>query len=192
MATRMDLPDIPVPRFVLYAALTLVGFALLIVGAARFEGMSSTVTEFAPVVSTLTVTFVDREDGAVVALREDGTVQAVVAPETGAFVRGVLRSLVRLRTQLALGEDAGGFTINRLADGHLTLTDHATDTTIDLGAFGHTNQAAFAAIMTPEPGAEGAVVGGSAAAGPAADATGSTRGPVVVTAAADDRPDQVR
>ncbi len=48
------------------------------------------------------------------------------SPETGGFVRGVLRSLVRRRTQLGLGPEAGGFALNRLVDGHITLSDPAT------------------------------------------------------------------
>jgi putative photosynthetic complex assembly protein len=74
----------------------------------------------------------------------------VIEPETGGFVRGVLRSLVRRRMQLGLGREAGGFDLNRLSDGQITLSDPATGEIVDLGAFGPTNQAAFAAIMSPE------------------------------------------
>ena len=143
--------NIPVsPRAVLAVAI-LIGFSFAVITIARVTHVSPTPIAFAPVAETTMLRFVDRADGAVVALREDdGTVQAVVDPETGGFVRGVLRSLVRSRSQLGLGPEAGGFALNRLADGHITLSDPATGEHVDLGAFGPTNQAAFAAIMTPE------------------------------------------
>jgi putative photosynthetic complex assembly protein len=143
--------DTSVPKYMLLALAGLVGFAFVIVSVARISELPTAPIAIAPVVETLTVTFVDREDGAVVALRaDDGAVQAVIEPETGGFVRGVLRSLVRRRMQLGLGREAGGFDLNRLSDGQITLSDPATGEIVDLGAFGPTNQAAFAAIMSPE------------------------------------------
>lgn len=147
----MQPPTMAVPRLAIVAVFALVVFAALAVATARIAGVSATPIEAAPVAETLLLDFRDRADGAVLAIRaDDGTVQAVVAPETGGFVRGVLRSLVRRRAQLGLGREAGPFALNRLADGHISLTDPATGERVDLGAFGPTNQAAFAAIMTPE------------------------------------------
>lgn len=140
-----------VPKKALIAVFALVGFAFVLVAGARVARVSATPIEAAPVAETLLLQFVDEADGSVVALRaEDGAVQARVEPETGGFVRGVLRSMVRRRNQLGLGREAGPFALNRLADGHISLTDPATGERVDLGAFGPTNQAAFAAIMTPE------------------------------------------
>ncbi|WP_157961656.1 photosynthetic complex assembly protein PuhC [Acuticoccus kandeliae] len=148
----MAIPNIPVPSRAVLGVAALLGFAFVSVALARIEKVSATPIPFAPVAETQILQFTDRADGAVLALREDGTVQAVIAPETGGFVRGVLRALVRSRAQLGLGREDGGFALNRLSDGHITLSDPATGQQVDLGAFGPTNQAAFAAIMTPETG----------------------------------------
>ena len=145
-----DLPNIVVPKKALIAIATLIGFAFVSVAVARIADVPTTPIPLAPVAETQMVIFTDRSDGAVVATDENGTVLNVVAPETGGFVRGVLRSLVRRRNQLGLGEDAGGFALQRLTDGHITLSDPATGEHVDLGAFGPTNQAAFAAMMSPE------------------------------------------
>lgn len=147
----MQLRDIPVSPRAIMAVAALIGFAFVSVAAARIADVPTTTIPLAPVAQTLKLQFVDREDGAVLAVREDdGAVQAIVEPETGGFVRGVLRSLVRRRMQLGLGSEDGAFELNRLADGHITIADPATGEIVDLGAFGPTNQAAFAAIMTPE------------------------------------------
>lgn len=147
----VSVPNIPVSPRAILAVAVLIGFSFTVVTVARVTHISPTPIALAPVAATTMLQFVDRADGAVVAVREDdGSVQAVVDPETGGFVRGVLRSLVRRRTQLGLGPEAGGFALNRLVDGHITLSDPATGEQVDLGAFGPTNQAAFAAIMTPE------------------------------------------
>lgn len=145
---RADTVD--VPRKAILSVAVLIAFAFVSVAVARIADVSATPIEAAPVAQTLLLTFEDRADGAVLAVWPDGSIQAVVAPETGGFVRGVLRSLVRSRAQLGLGREAGPFALNRLADGHISLTDPATGGRVDLGAFGPTNQAAFAAIMTPE------------------------------------------
>ena len=140
-----------VPAGAVIAVFALIGFAFALVAIGRVANVSATPIEAAPVAETLLLEFVDGPDGAVLAVRaDDGAIHARVAPETGGFVRGVLRSLVRRRNQLGLGVEAGPFALNRLADGHISLVDPATGERVDLGAFGPTNQAAFAAIMTPE------------------------------------------
>ncbi|WP_420391952.1 photosynthetic complex assembly protein PuhC [Acuticoccus sp.] len=148
-------PIIASPR-ALMALATLVGFAFVSVALARINDVPTAPMPLAPVVETVRLAFVDGEDGGVLALNEaDGSVHAVVEPLTGGFVRGVLRALVRERMKLGMAGAAGAFEINRLADGHITLSDPATGLIIDLGAFGSTNMAAFAAIMdgTPTEGA---------------------------------------
>lgn len=145
----MQLHDMPIPRHVLIAVAALVGFTLTTVAVARITDAPTSSIAQAEVAERVTLTFVDREDGAVEARTMEGTLHAVVPPETGGFVRGVLRALVRERAKFGLDSNAGGFTLNRLIDGHLTISDPATGEMVDLGAFGPTNQAAFAAIMTP-------------------------------------------
>lgn len=72
----------------------------------------------------------------------------------GAFLRGVVRSLVRQRRGLDSGI-ASVFELTRYEDGRLVLSDPATGERVDLVAFGATNIAVFAALMdTPLVDAE--------------------------------------
>ena len=58
-----------------------------------------------------------------------------------------MRGLVRDRKRQDLGAEAP-FRLTRWADGRLSLQDEATGRSIDLGAFGPTNAAVFAHLMT--------------------------------------------
>lgn len=145
--TPIHLETIHIPRWVLASVAALCLFAFAVVGAARLSGADPTPMPHAPVTQSVVLTFEDRGDGSVLARDQQGAVHAVVAPETGGFVRGVLRALVRVRHQNGLGADAGGFALSRLADGQIILSDPATGEIIDLGAFGPTNQGAFVALM---------------------------------------------
>ena len=92
--------------------------------------------------------FADRADGAVVITEaETGRVVNVASPGTNGFLRSTLRGLVRDRKRSDIGAEAP-FRLIRWNDGRLTLQDEATGRTIDLGAFGLTNAAAFARLMT--------------------------------------------
>ena len=92
--------------------------------------------------------FADRTDGAVV-ISEAGTgrVVDVASPGTNGFLRSTMRGLARDRKRQDLGAEAP-FRLTRWADGRLSLQDEATGRSIDLGAFGATNAAVFAHLMT--------------------------------------------
>ena len=94
--------------------------------------------------------FADRADGAVLVYDSQGDqVVDLVPPGSGGFVRGVLRALARERRLQGDGASTP-FRLSRLADGRLTLEDLATGRLIDLKAFGHSNEGAFAQLLAPE------------------------------------------
>jgi putative photosynthetic complex assembly protein len=92
--------------------------------------------------------FSDRSDGAVVISEAgSGRIVDVAPPGTNGFLRSTLRGLARDRKRQDLGAEAA-FRLTRWADGRLSLQDEATGRSIDLGAFGPTNAAVFAHLMT--------------------------------------------
>lgn len=137
-----------VPRAALLGILALVGFAIVAVLAGRYGEVGRVSMAPSEEVDRVSLNFVDRRDGAVEVYDADsGERIHVVAPETGGFVRGVLRGLTRER-MLAGETSRAPFMLRRWADGRLTLEDPKTGRVIDLGAFGVTNAGAFATLMT--------------------------------------------
>ena len=117
------------------------------------------------IVDSLDVRFLDREDGAVVALAagerngeevtgSDVSTVAVLDPGTAGFVRGLMRGLVRERRQSGIGAEPP-FRITQWADGRLSLADTATGRTIVLDAFGPTNAGVFADMLAAASITEG-------------------------------------
>jgi putative photosynthetic complex assembly protein len=101
---------------------------------------------------SVVLAFEDRADGAVVVRRRAAQElpAVVLAPGTGGFIRGVLRGLVRerrLQQSSAVGPDAQPFVLESWRSGRLTLTDTATQRTLELRAFGSTNAAAFEQLL---------------------------------------------
>lgn len=141
--------DRPFPRGALIGAAALIGFSLLAVTLARFAGLGPVTEPMAPVVQSRELCFADRADGAVIVYdRQGDEVVDLVPPGSGGFVRGVLRALARERRLQGDGASTP-FRLSRLADGRLTLEDLATGRVIDLKAFGHTNEGAFARLLSP-------------------------------------------
>ncbi|HPB76430.1 MAG TPA: photosynthetic complex assembly protein PuhC [Chromatiaceae bacterium] len=141
--------DRPFPRGALIGAAALIGFSLLAVTLARFAGLGPVTEPMAPVVQSRELRFADRADGAVLVYdRQGDEVVDLVPPGSGGFVRGVLRALARERRLQGDGASTP-FRLSRLADGRLTLEDLATGRVIDLKAFGHTNEGAFAQLLSP-------------------------------------------
>jgi putative photosynthetic complex assembly protein len=152
---RTRLPDPSVPRPVLIAIGALLATTIVIVATVRWMAdtdVSSAYRSIAiePVRAEVTLTFHDRADGAVVAMNvETGAEHAVVAPETGGFVRGVLRGLARERRANGISADVP-FRLVLQQDGDFYLQDQSTRSAIDLRAFGPTNLEAFAVMLPPE------------------------------------------
>jgi putative photosynthetic complex assembly protein len=134
------------PRGVLLAAAALVGFAILSAMGARVSGIGTTELPAAAPVEGRELRFEDRVDGGV-AVFEDGRIVHVVAPGTNGFLRGVLRGLARERKLRGVRAELP-FRLTRWADGRLSVEDPATGRSVDLGAFGPANWAAFAQILT--------------------------------------------
>jgi putative photosynthetic complex assembly protein len=146
-----------VPRGALVIAGGLVLFTLAATAAVRVTGAPPAASpplvraeEGARPVATRLLRFADRADGAVVITDvRTGKVAQTIEPggETG-FVRGVMRGLARDRKMRGIGE-APGFELTLWGNGQLSLTDTATKREIELGGFGGTNRAAFAALLEP-------------------------------------------
>ena len=90
--------------------------------------------------------FEDRPDrsGAVFDIGDNQPI-AIVSPGTNGFVRVAMRGLARERRVGDIGE--APFRLTRCR-GRLTLTDTLTGDQIELGAFGSTNEEAFARLLT--------------------------------------------
>jgi putative photosynthetic complex assembly protein len=135
----------PLPRGILLAAVTLVGFAIVAASGAQVSGIGTTELPEAAPVESRDLRFEDRDDGGVAVL-EDGRVIDIVAPGTNGFLRGVLRGLARERKLRGVSPEEP-FRLTRWADGRLSVEDPATGRSVDLGAFGPANWAAFARIL---------------------------------------------
>lgn len=91
--------------------------------------------------------FRDRGDGSVSVLdAETGREVHRLPVGGGTFERGALRALVRQRKVHGV-KAPRTFRLTSWRGGRLTLSDPATGTLIDLGAFGPTNAGAFARIL---------------------------------------------
>ena len=148
------LDDKPFPKAPLIGAFMLVGASLLMVGAARLglietpasAAASAAQTTASPVI-TRDMRFHDLADGGI-RVEVVGQPDQAVAPGTGGFLRGVLRSMVRDRKSQGLGAEAA-FRITEWSDGAVTIEDLATRHVLTLNAFGPTNRQAFIDLMRP-------------------------------------------
>ena len=140
------------PRPALIAAGVMI--ALVITGAAisRLSGVSDSAPTAAPVMSR-DLLFRDRADGAIVVFDARDTSQPiqVVAPETNGFLRGTMRGLARQRIRQDADRDIP-FRLTQWADNRLTLEDPTTHRTVELEAFGATNELVFARLLTAKAG----------------------------------------
>jgi putative photosynthetic complex assembly protein len=139
----------PFPRF------ALVGAGILIVSVIAFAGITKATgrTEMPPVstsVASAELLFRDQPDGAVTVLDATASgdrVISVLPPETNGFARALLRGLARER-KLEDASFAVPFRVTAWSDGRLTLEDTTTHRHVELEAFGETNEAVFARLLT--------------------------------------------
>jgi putative photosynthetic complex assembly protein len=135
------------PRAPLLGAAALVAVSILAVAVGRFSGSTGADVVEATPVKVRTLNFNDLPAGGVEIYDADALrVVGELAPGSGSFVRGVLRSLVRQRGFHQVGK-AIPFQLTQWSDGHLTLSDPATGERIELRAFGATNERAFRDIL---------------------------------------------
>lgn len=143
----MDANGRPFPRGPLLGAGALVLFAL--VAIVTYRGMVGEASSIGPAaVATREFRFEDRSDGAVAVVdATTGRTLELLAPGTNGFLRATLRGLARERKRQDVGTEPP-FLLSRLTDGRLYLVDPTTNRQVDLGAFGPTNAAAFARLLT--------------------------------------------
>lgn len=135
------------PRAALLGAGAIIVLTIAAAGVGRITGP---VRSFEPsaAVASRNLRFEDRPDGSV-AVRDarDGAPVAVMAPATNGFLRATLRGLARERYHQDLTSELP-FRLTRWADGRLTLEDPATHREVELEAFGETNEAVFARLLS--------------------------------------------
>jgi putative photosynthetic complex assembly protein len=136
------------PKLPLYSAAFLIGATLLLVAGVRMTGIGDVRTPQAAVTAERMLSFTDQQDGSI-AVRDaqSGELVEQLAPGTNGFLRGTMRGLARERKRESIGPDAA-FRLTARSDGRLLLQDPATGRLIDLGAFGPTNAAVFARLLT--------------------------------------------
>jgi putative photosynthetic complex assembly protein len=94
--------------------------------------------------------FADRADGAVViTLSDTGQVLDVAQGQNG-FLRGTLRGFARQRHESGIGS-MPPMRLSGYPDGRLVLFDPSTGRQVDLEAFGSSNEAVFAHLLTMAP-----------------------------------------
>lgn len=98
-------------------------------------------------VATVDLAFKDLPDGGIT-IKDAATGRLVsnVAPQSGHFIRGIMRALV-LGHRRAGQPDGMPFRLTRWADGRLTIADPSTRESFELEAFGSTNEQVFAALL---------------------------------------------
>lgn len=131
----------------------MVGLALFVMAVlaatltARLTGYSMSSVPDAAVVDVRELGFRDLPNGVVEVFEWNSNASIARIPSgEGAFLRGVVRSLVRQRRGLDSGI-ASMFELTRYDDGRLVLSDPSTKEKVDLVAFGATNIAVFAELM---------------------------------------------
>ena len=134
------------PRPLLFAVGGMLVALIGLAGVARLQGTSTDIPA-STAVAERSLLFDDMADGSV-SVRDaaNGRMVTVVTGEAG-FLRATLRGLAQQRRRENLDE-APPFDLTRWADGRLTLDDPVTRRHIELEAFGGTNEAVFAALLT--------------------------------------------
>lgn len=140
-------PYQPFPRYALVGAGCLIAVAILAAIVGRLIGPENAGVPGEVLVASREVRFEDRADGAVVVREADGTVLEVLAPGTNGFARSVLRGFARERMRRDVGQEPP-FRLARWDDGRVTLEDPSTGRRAELNAFGSSNVAVFAQMLT--------------------------------------------
>ncbi len=148
-----------VPRPALIMALALVAITLFMtvlvrLGVAEREAVPAVErarTGAAPVAERALI-FADMPDGAV-RIADASSGRTIVSlhgeRDGGGFVRGVLRGMARERMMRGVGQQPP-FILTLWQDGSLSLADRTTGRSVELGAFGPDNRAAFLRFLERE------------------------------------------
>lgn len=134
---RLSMPALVPAIFVLTVA-----FA----GGARLIGYQPGY-EPAATLASRELRFTDRDDGGIMVTdATTGESAGLVAQGGDGFLRATMRGLANARKQGGHGPDIP-FVLSSHADGALILRDPVTGRSLDLAAFGPTNEAAFARFL---------------------------------------------
>ena len=139
------------PKALLMGCGLLIAFAVLATGFVTLTGIGSSRDLGGRASTSVTLTFADRDDGAVIAAYAGtGEVAQIWEPGTGGFVRTALRALAYDRREVGVGATLP-FILSRTDGGRLLLEDPSTGKRLALEAFGRANMGEFEALL-PEPG----------------------------------------
>jgi putative photosynthetic complex assembly protein len=137
------------PRGALIGAAGLIAIIMTSAGVTRLAGTPTMVPVSSPVV-VRDLRFEDTVDGAVNVYEGSGIQPVnIVSPGSDAFLRATMRGLAQQRKREYISANIP-FRLTSWADGRLTLDDTATGRHVELEAFGRTNAATFARLLTPE------------------------------------------
>ncbi|MFK8029538.1 MAG: photosynthetic complex assembly protein PuhC [Gammaproteobacteria bacterium] len=136
------------PRGALFLAFALVAVSLL--GAGYKQWVNPSAPRALPdteVIMSRALRFEDADSGQVVVI-DDTTNEPIEYLDVGTngFLRATLRGLARARAAVSKGADIP-FIVQRHVGGQVLLIDPATDSFIDLRAYGPTNLAVFARYL---------------------------------------------
>ena len=143
--------DITIQRAIPRGALVSVGLMLAatiaLAGITHATNSQHVVLAPTHAVAAIDLAFQDLPGGGItVTDASSGRTVETIAPETGHFLRGIIRALVfGHRRAGEQGETA--FRLTRWADGRLSIADPVTQESFDLEAFGSTNVAVFARFL---------------------------------------------
>lgn len=137
----------PFPRGVLIAAALLISFTIGVAATARITGTGASRAILTSVVETRLLKLTIDTDGSVRA-RDAATDQEVahLPQKNFGFIGVVMQGVRRERMRAGVAAD-GPLQLTRHADGRLRIEDPSTGQAVGLGAFGHDNQQAFAALI---------------------------------------------
>ena len=142
-----DRPVSPFPRPALFMAAGVLAASIAAAAVGHLTGVADS-RPTGRAVASRDLLFRDQANGAVAIY--DATRPAepfeTVAPETNGFLRATVRGLAQQRLRAHDDVDVP-FRLTAWNDGRLTLQDPATGRSIDMEAFGHTNEAVFAHLL---------------------------------------------
>jgi putative photosynthetic complex assembly protein len=135
------------PKGVIMGMGALMLFSIVIAGSARLTNHNHVVMPPTYPIATRDLSFKDLVNGGVdVTDSNTGALIATVAPQTGGFLRGIMRGLIRDHRLQAKAPNSS-FHLTQWADGRLSLEDPATHESFELEAFGSTNKEVFARFL---------------------------------------------
>ena len=149
------MPDRPPNQIPLSRPLTVIALLLggmVVIALFARSGPHGGVSPPATPVRTADLLMQDEPDGSIIVTKAgSGQIVTTLQPRTNAFVRVLLTGLVRERRREGEGSHTIPFHLTRWSDNRLTLDDTATGRLIELEAFGHTNEGAFAQMLDVSP-----------------------------------------